>query len=93
VEFEADVVEGEEAGGESGDGAGFVDIGGIEEGEEGVPGRVELVVSCFQEDWSVWGGEDGVAEKVAGFFGVAGCGLLEEDVFSCFQGFESPFIV
>jgi hypothetical protein len=56
-----------------------VDVGGVEEREECVPCRVELVVACFEEDW--------------GFFGGAGCRLLDENVFSGFEGFECPFVV
>jgi hypothetical protein len=93
VEFEADVIGWEEACGHGGDGAGFVDVGGVEEREECVPCRVELVVACFEEDWGFWGGEHGVVEEGTGFFGVAGCRLLDENVFSGFEGFECPFVV
>jgi hypothetical protein len=54
---------------------------------------VKLVVAGFKEDGSVGRRKNGVVEEVAGFFCVASGGLLEEDVFSCLQGFERPFVV
>jgi hypothetical protein len=68
-------------------------VRGIEEGEEGVPCWVELVVARFDEDGGIWGGEDGVPEEMSGFFAV-GCGwLLQKYVFSGGEGFEGPFVV
>jgi hypothetical protein len=70
-----------------------MNILGVEEGEESVPCRVELVVSCLKKDRSVWGGQDGLPKEIPSFFSISCCGLLEKNMFSSFEGFDGPFVV
>jgi hypothetical protein len=41
----------------------------------------------------VWGGEDGVAEEMSGFFAVGRGWLLKQHVFSGGESFEGPLVV
>jgi hypothetical protein len=58
-----------------------------------MPGGVEVVVECFEED-GCWIREAGVVvEECDGFGGVGDGGLFEENVLSGAEGFEGPFVV
>lgn len=69
------------------------DIGGVEEGPEEGHSGVETIMERLEQDWGTGLRELWEIEKDLGFDGVGYGWLLEEHVFSCTQGADSPLEV
>jgi hypothetical protein len=54
---------------------------------------MELVVSCFKQDWGVGGAKNRMFKEVSRLFSIGCRRLLEKHVLPSFECFESPLVM